>query len=186
MIPEGASWSVAGVIPGLSELWVETRGDPGIGIAILDGPVDLTHPSLRGADLRQLETLVSGMVDGGPAARHGTHVASLIFGQPGSTLEGVAPRCRGVILPIFGSADGVSLGLAADGARLCPAAPECVPASAGRQAEPQRSRQLPFSEWARDVRSDERDLRQPGGRPANRCCRPGAPARSAGTGTCDP
>jgi hypothetical protein len=109
MRPEAASWSVAGAVPGLGELWAQTQGDPGIGIGVLDGPVDLYHPSLRGADLRQLETLVSSAVDGGPAARHGTHVASLIFGQPHSPLEGVAPRCRGVILPVFASAAGGGL-----------------------------------------------------------------------------
>jgi hypothetical protein len=108
MVREAVSWSVAEAVPGLGELWAEMRGDPAVGIAILDGPVDLGHPSLRGADLRSLETLVSPAVDGGPASRHGTHVASLIFGQPQGPLKGVAPRCRGVILPIFGSADPVA------------------------------------------------------------------------------
>ena len=32
-------------ISGLSELWAETLGDPRICIAVLDGPVDLSHPS---------------------------------------------------------------------------------------------------------------------------------------------
>ena len=32
---------------------------------------------------------------------HGTHVASLIFGQPGSPVFGIAPKCRSLILPIF-------------------------------------------------------------------------------------
>jgi cyanobactin maturation PatA/PatG family protease len=37
---------------------------------------------------------------------HGTHVASLIFGQPGGPVFGVAPRCRGLILPVFRDAQG--------------------------------------------------------------------------------
>src|SRR5262245_16793653 len=39
--------------PGLRELWQRTRGDPAIRIAVLDGPVDLAHPCLVGAMLRQ-------------------------------------------------------------------------------------------------------------------------------------
>jgi cyanobactin maturation PatA/PatG family protease len=38
---------------------------------------------------------------GGSMSRHGTHVTSLIFGQPGSPVAGIAPGCRGLILPIF-------------------------------------------------------------------------------------
>jgi cyanobactin maturation PatA/PatG family protease len=32
---------------------------------------------------------------------HGTHVASIIFGQPGSPVEGIAPQCKGIIVPVF-------------------------------------------------------------------------------------
>jgi hypothetical protein len=35
------------------------------------------------------------------ASAQGTHLASLIFGQPCSSVEGVAPLCRGLIAPIF-------------------------------------------------------------------------------------
>ena len=36
---------------------------------------------------------------------HGTHVASLIFGQPSSAVPGIAPRCRGLVVPVFRDAD---------------------------------------------------------------------------------
>src|SRR5436309_10984195 len=82
----------------LPSLWAHTRGDPRVCVAVLDGPVDQAHPSLAGADLTLLETLVAGAPDRGPAGRHGTHVASVIFAQPGSPLVGLAsPRafeCR--------------------------------------------------------------------------------------------
>src|SRR5262249_55778316 len=109
-IPETGSWSVSSVLPGLDDLWAETRGDPEILVAILDGPVDLSHPSLRGANLTPLPTLVPAAVSKGPAAEHGTHVASLIFGQHPSSVQGVAPGCRGVLLPIFESRDALSVG----------------------------------------------------------------------------
>jgi cyanobactin maturation PatA/PatG family protease len=32
---------------------------------------------------------------------HGTHVTSVIFGQPGSPVMGIAPKCKGLIVPVF-------------------------------------------------------------------------------------
>jgi cyanobactin maturation PatA/PatG family protease len=87
----------------LGTIWAETRGEPDICLGILDGPVDLAHPSLAGARLTQIETLVPARADDGPACRHGTHIASIIFGQPGSAVEGIAPGCSGVIAPVFAS-----------------------------------------------------------------------------------
>ncbi len=91
-------------IPGLKELWEETLGDPNICIAILDGPVDQSHPSLASANLKQLETLVSNSANSankGSAFAHGTHIASVIFGQHDGEIKGIAPRCRGLSIPIF-------------------------------------------------------------------------------------
>lgn len=90
--------------PELADLWSLTLGDQGIRVALLDGPVDRTHPCFQGANLREELTLVAGRKQGGAASRHGTHVASLIFGQPGTAVSGVAPGCSGILLPVF--ADG--------------------------------------------------------------------------------
>jgi cyanobactin maturation PatA/PatG family protease len=38
---------------------------------------------------------------GGSMSTHGTHVASIIFGQPGSPVQGIAPKCKGIIVPVF-------------------------------------------------------------------------------------
>jgi cyanobactin maturation PatA/PatG family protease len=89
------------IIADHKELWAETLGDHHICIAVLDGPVDQSHPSLATADLTHLETLTSGMVGRGPAAQHGTHITSVIFGQHNGSIKGIAPRCRGLIVPIF-------------------------------------------------------------------------------------
>jgi cyanobactin maturation PatA/PatG family protease len=91
-------------IPGLRHLWAESIGHPGVCIAILDGPVDLAHPSLAGAHIKLVETLVAGDGNAGAAAEHGTFVTSLIFGQRNSAVLGIAPACCGLILPIFSDA----------------------------------------------------------------------------------
>jgi cyanobactin maturation PatA/PatG family protease len=36
-------------------------------------------------------------------AAHGTHVASVLFGQHGSEVEGLVPNCSGFVIPIFNS-----------------------------------------------------------------------------------
>jgi cyanobactin maturation PatA/PatG family protease len=94
-------------LEGLQALWQVTQGDPGICIAVLDGPVDMTHPCFAGADLVQGETLVPGVArPDGAASAHGTHVASTLFGQPESPVQGVAPRCRGLSLPVYTDSPG--------------------------------------------------------------------------------
>jgi len=87
---------------GLDALWAQTRGDPTIKVAILDGPVDLDHPSLAGAKLTRHPTMVDEPASaGGVMSNHGTHVTSVVFGQPGGPVTGLAPGCEGLILPVF-------------------------------------------------------------------------------------
>lgn len=93
--------TLTSIIPGLQDLWAETLGGDRICIAILDGIVDRAHPSLAGANLTQLETLVSGATNPKTATQHGTHIASIIFGQHEGKIQGIAPNCRGLIVPIF-------------------------------------------------------------------------------------
>lgn len=93
-----------------TSLWNESLGNPGVCVAVLDGPVDQSHPCFDGAHLTRLPTLVAGDADQGAASQHGTHVASIIFGQHGSPVHGIAPHCRGLIVPVFreGSAGGLA------------------------------------------------------------------------------
>jgi len=86
----------------LEPLSTKTAGSPQICIAVLDGLMDLKHPCFLGADLTQLPTLVSGEANPeGGMSLHGTHVASIIFGQPGSPVRGIAPECQGLSVPVF-------------------------------------------------------------------------------------
>jgi cyanobactin maturation PatA/PatG family protease len=88
-------------IAGIKELWAETLGDPRVCVAILDGPVDRSHPRLATAKMTNLETLVPSSADQGPATKHGTHVASVLLGQHDGPFLGIAPRCSGLVVPIF-------------------------------------------------------------------------------------
>ena len=89
-------------IPGLKELQKQTQGASEITVAILDGVVDTDHPCFNGADLTRLSTLVQHQATAGQMSTHGTHIASLIFGQPNSEIPGIAPQCRGLLVPVFG------------------------------------------------------------------------------------
>jgi cyanobactin maturation PatA/PatG family protease len=89
-------------IPALPELMAMTQGDENLCIAVLDGPVDQAHPCFEGKTLTRLPSLVqeAARPDGNMSV-HGTHVSSIIFGQPGSPVTGIAPGCKGLIVPIF-------------------------------------------------------------------------------------
>ena len=75
-------------------------GDPRVTVAVLDGPVDRTHECFRGARLVPVEGARRTRGHDSRAVARGSHAASVIFGQPCSSVEGIAPLCRGLIVPI--------------------------------------------------------------------------------------
>jgi cyanobactin maturation PatA/PatG family protease len=101
-------------IPGVAELWELTLGDPEVGVAMIDGAVDLSHPCFAGADIvvvepgRRPATVGPAAVATDVRAEHATWVASVLFGQHGSPVAGLAPRCTGIVVPALpgGSVDG--------------------------------------------------------------------------------
>jgi subtilisin family serine protease len=88
-------------LPGFDKLWSETKGDSQICVAILDGRVDQSHPCFDGANLTKVQTTISETASTGLMSSHGTHITSVIFGQHGSDVLGIAPGCRGLIGPVF-------------------------------------------------------------------------------------
>ena len=96
---------IVSLVPGLGTAWSFTQGDSRVRVAVLDGPVDLSHPCFQGADLEVAGSSNSnGTCSGaGPAScGHGTHVASIIFAQHGTgPLRGIAPGCHGILIPVF-------------------------------------------------------------------------------------
>ena len=89
----------------LTGAWSLTLGDERICIAVLDGSVERSHIAFDGANLTEIRGCSSSAgLSSGTASDHGTHVASVIFGQHESPIPGIAPRCRGLLIPIFGNA----------------------------------------------------------------------------------
>jgi cyanobactin maturation PatA/PatG family protease len=91
----------------LGFLWSRCLGDSGICVAVLDGPVFSSHDCFAGAQIESQMALAPPMAHTSAAVAHGTHVASVIFGRHGSAIDGIAPLCRGVLIPVFtDGADG--------------------------------------------------------------------------------
>ncbi|MGW1680261.1 S8 family serine peptidase [Saccharopolyspora sp. NPDC002376] len=88
-------------IPGLADLRKQTIGDERIQVAVLDGPVDLSHPAFADTEIRQEAPFGSEDGAGSASEAHGTAVASVIFGGQHSAVPGIAPRCRGLTVPVF-------------------------------------------------------------------------------------
>jgi len=84
-------------IEGLDTLRSLTAGERAIRVAVLDGPVDLQHRCFAGASIDVVPTLVANVPGDDAASRHGTQIASVIFGRP----FGIAPGCHGLIVPVF-------------------------------------------------------------------------------------
>jgi cyanobactin maturation PatA/PatG family protease len=73
---------------------------------MLDGPVDTSHRCFAGATLQTLALKghppIACRTKSQGSCSHGTQIASLIFAQHGcGPVRGIAPRCRGLIIPIF-------------------------------------------------------------------------------------
>lgn len=90
-------------ILGLSALQKLTYGSSKIKIAVLDGPVDLKHSCFNTAKghLIPWDNQLAQPSSSGLALKHGTAVASLIFGTPNSKVDGVASGCSGLLIPIY-------------------------------------------------------------------------------------
>jgi hypothetical protein len=89
------------VIRGLAELWAQTKGDDRICVAVVDGPADDGHPAFTGAKLSRLSGVWPDEGVDGEKAAHGTAVASVLLGQHDGPVTGIAPDCRGLLVPAF-------------------------------------------------------------------------------------
>ncbi|MEP4038522.1 PatA/PatG family cyanobactin maturation protease [Pseudophaeobacter sp.] len=84
-----------------SALMSTSSGDERVVIAILDGPVETDHACLASANLEtvSLSEPLRDLPVG--ALRHGTHVTSQVFANGECGFTGIAPKCRGLLIPVY-------------------------------------------------------------------------------------
>jgi cyanobactin maturation PatA/PatG family protease len=113
-------------IPGLAELRRKTRGDSAIRVAMIDGDVDQSHPCFAGVHMGVIENYWSSDDCQDTQQyefyrRHATFVASVLFGQPNTQREGIAPYCTALpinaVLNAGSSTPELNLARAIDAAR---------------------------------------------------------------------
>jgi hypothetical protein len=78
----------------LEQIWTQTLGSPRVAVAILDGPVDLSHPAFLALKIKQAEKIP-------PPSFHGTSVAGILFGDHGTEIRGIVPQCSAISIPIW-------------------------------------------------------------------------------------
>lgn len=84
----------------LQELAAVTSGSPEIAIAIIDGPIDTTHPAFDGTNLQAAAQPGCQSVTS-LACYHGTFVAGILGAQRSSEAPAICPDCSFFLRPIF-------------------------------------------------------------------------------------
>ncbi len=73
-------------------------------VGLIDTPVDVNHPALRGAPIRVKSVIPSGVP---PAkADHGTAIAALLSGRPATVYGGLLPDSELIAVNVFRERDG--------------------------------------------------------------------------------
>jgi cyanobactin maturation PatA/PatG family protease len=93
------------ILPGLGLLWKCTKGRKDVRVAIVDGPVDTSHPCLRNAELLALRGIEGPSSAHSLDYTHGTQVTSVVFADHSSKISGISPLCTGLLLPVFTPGD---------------------------------------------------------------------------------
>lgn len=73
----------------------------GIRVALVDGPVDRTHPDLEELDLHELGDTRGCVIPASPGCGHGTFVAGILGARRGGPAPGICPASTLLVRPIF-------------------------------------------------------------------------------------
>ena len=118
----------------LSPLMQGGSGIRDITVAVIDGPVALSHPDLREAITREVPGKIRTECTNtdSQACRHGTLVAGILCARRGSAAQAICPGCTLLIRPIFGETVGAADGYMPQAApeELAEAIAKCVDAGA--------------------------------------------------------
>ena len=104
-------------------------GSPGIVVAVIDGPADLTHPDLAGARIAVLpggSAAARCLIPESAACRHGTFVTGMLCARRGSAAPAVCPGCTILLRPVLCEAPPGATCPDAKPADLAAAVAECV------------------------------------------------------------
>lgn len=88
---------------GLEALIANGPGARRIVVGMIDGPVDMSHPDLRDAEIRSIGPAADAActVAESPACQHGTMVAGVLVASRSSRAPGLCPGCTLLVRPIF-------------------------------------------------------------------------------------
>jgi subtilisin family serine protease len=87
----------------LAALMERTCGKSEIVIGLIDGPIQVSHPDLAHAVIREIPGELSGTCSRAESAAcmHGTFVAGMLCARRESTAPGICPACTLLLRPIF-------------------------------------------------------------------------------------
>ena len=87
----------------LPDLMKRGQGNPGITVALIDGPVAVGHPDLAGSIIHEIPGKPQGTctVADSIACTHGTFVAGILSARRGSVAPAICPGCTLLLRPIF-------------------------------------------------------------------------------------
>jgi subtilisin family serine protease len=85
----------------LAQLMERTSGDSGVAIGLIDGPVAIAHPALRGSNIRETDSFKNKSNPNSPACQHGTFVAGILSARRGSGAPAICPGCTLLVRPIL-------------------------------------------------------------------------------------
>lgn|SRR5262249_18975163 len=117
----------------LSELMKHSKGRRELIVAMIDGPVAITHPALATRPIREIPANPKAACARASsiACRHGTFVAGILCAERGSTAPAICPECTLLVRPIFseGPSGDAQIPIASP-LELAVAIVECVDAGA--------------------------------------------------------
>jgi len=95
---------------GLTPLMKLTSGRAEVIVALIDGPVQFSHPALAIANIREIPGPLGGVCKraNSVACMHGTFVAGILSAKRGSAAPAICPDCTLLVRPIFAEGSGTN------------------------------------------------------------------------------
>ena len=114
---------------GLAPLMAASKGSASVTVAVIDGPVDRSHPALAAA---QIEVLGDAQCDPleGAGCRHGTFITGLLVAARSEQAPGICPGCRLLARPVFSAGEADFAAPSAQPEELAAAILEAIAAGA--------------------------------------------------------